>query len=154
MDANMCCEQGLYLFPHYPNHYILLLTSGKTFSNLPEHTWVDYNKMAPALPPLVQSAAPIPCMPQSRQQPQPRPIQPQPPQQFQMQPQYVVTGCCPIGTTAPHNCCAPAPQVSRPFGIGPLPTPYVVPVQTRFHSWNQNQAGGYPGGQMGGQGFR
>ncbi|KAF2865609.1 hypothetical protein BDV95DRAFT_612486 [Massariosphaeria phaeospora] len=59
---------GLYLFPASPPSYVLLLTTGKAFSNLPEHTWADYNKMAPALPPLVQTQAPIPAVPQTQVQ--------------------------------------------------------------------------------------
>ncbi|KAF2640670.1 hypothetical protein P280DRAFT_370132, partial [Massarina eburnea CBS 473.64] len=62
---------GLYLFPHHPTSYILLLTTGKAFSNLPEHTWEDYNKISPRLPQLRQSNAPIPCIPILPPTPQP-----------------------------------------------------------------------------------
>ncbi|KAF2711154.1 hypothetical protein K504DRAFT_466173 [Pleomassaria siparia CBS 279.74] len=55
---------GLFLFPSHTTSYILLLTSGKAFSNLPENTWPDYNKMAPAFPTCIQSPLPIPPMPQ------------------------------------------------------------------------------------------
>ncbi|KAJ4348696.1 uncharacterized protein N0V89_010074 [Didymosphaeria variabile] len=78
---------GLYLFPQHQSSYILLLTSGKAFSNLPEHTWEDYNKMAPALPPLIQTLSPIPCVPQARPTSQTQIPQPQPQPQIQMQPQ-------------------------------------------------------------------
>ncbi len=78
--------KGVHLFPSHPNCYILILTSGKAFSNLPECTWPDYNKMAPAFPPFVQTSQPIPPMPQQR------PVQPQPapPQMQQQQPQRIV----------------------------------------------------------------
>ncbi|KAF2179047.1 hypothetical protein K469DRAFT_717558 [Zopfia rhizophila CBS 207.26] len=99
---------GLYLFSNYPNSYVLLLTNGKAFSNLPEHTWPDYNKMAPSLPNLTQTLTPIPPMPIPQQQPPPP--QPQPHQ----------TGCCPpSGPLAPHNCCPQTPQYASPF-----PPPY------------------------------
>ena len=37
-------DKGLYLFPHHPQSYVLLLTSGKAFSNLPEHTWATVER--------------------------------------------------------------------------------------------------------------
>ncbi|KAF2243410.1 hypothetical protein BU26DRAFT_117282 [Trematosphaeria pertusa] len=137
---------GLYLFAHHPNSYVLLLTSGKAFSNLPEHTWADYNKMAPALPPLVQTMSPIPCTPQPRQQ-APAPV-PQPHPQLQPQ-QRIQTGCCPTGmVVAPHNCCVQTPQIGSPFG---LPSPFIPQMPTHFHSQNYgatyapavSPAGGY-----------
>lgn len=109
----LTCAKGLYLFPHHPTSYILLLTSGKAFSNLPEHTWTDYNKMAPALPSTKQSPLPIPPVPQlpayshfSMMTPQPpvpvpimqQPIQGQLPQQHR-------PNCCPPGSGG--NCCPP-----------------------------------------------
>ncbi|ORY03557.1 hypothetical protein BCR34DRAFT_667373 [Clohesyomyces aquaticus] len=103
---------GLYLFPPEPKSYILLLTSGKAFSNLPEHTWADYNKMAPHLPPLVQTLAPIPAVPQLRPQSQ---SQPQQPMQQQMSGQNL-NGCCP-NPAPPQNCCVQTSQNFSPFGM-------------------------------------
>lgn len=132
-SANFQGIAGLYLFPNYAQSYVLLLTSGKAFSNLPEHTWPDYNKMAPSLPSFVQTQAPIPPVPQPRvQQPVPHPqIQPQ----LQMQPQFQQPrnpGCCPLGATMqPHNCCPQTPQYTSPF-----PPPYNNPAPTSFYSPN------------------
>ncbi|KAF2741682.1 hypothetical protein M011DRAFT_472876 [Sporormia fimetaria CBS 119925] len=116
---------GLYLFPQYPDCYVLLLMSGKTFSNLPEHTWPDYNKMAPALQPLVQTLAPIPAVPAPQVQLVSSTLHLQPvsrPQSFQnptgsvplrttVTPQFVQHNCCPPAP-AGENCCPPAPQQS------------------------------------------
>jgi hypothetical protein len=133
--------QGLYLFPHHPASYILLLASGKAFSNLPEHTWEDYNKMAPALPPLVQTLSPIPCVPQARpasqaQIPQPQPLQQLQPQ-LQPQPQ-------PHIQPPPANGWTPAGQPAGTYfrghliqraGAGPVPPlvtwPY-IPVYAPY----------------------
>ncbi|KAF1844508.1 uncharacterized protein K460DRAFT_335276 [Cucurbitaria berberidis CBS 394.84] len=151
---------GLHLFPSHPNADILILTTGKAFSNLPECTWVDYNKMATALPSFVQSMQPIPPMPQQRP-PQPRLVpqpqiaprvqqqrfmQPQPIMQMQQpytqpyaQPQH---NCCPTFVSgAPHNCCPQTPIQPRPFGMLPV---YATPVAP--------QPMGYGGGGGGGQG--
>lgn len=57
--------------PSHPNAYVVILTSGKMFSNLPEHTWTDYSKMADKLPPFVQQRAPLPPLPASAAQVQP-----------------------------------------------------------------------------------
>ncbi|KAF2016676.1 hypothetical protein BU24DRAFT_423049 [Aaosphaeria arxii CBS 175.79] len=96
---NFASIAGLYLFQSYPDSYVLLLMSGKTFSNLPEHTWADYNKMAPALPQLAQSSMPIPAIPQMRPPTAvtapPQQQQFQQPRQFQ---QVAQTSCC-----APNN---------------------------------------------------
>ncbi|KAF2006224.1 hypothetical protein P154DRAFT_615568 [Amniculicola lignicola CBS 123094] len=128
---------GLYLFPQQPQSYVLLLTTGKAFSNLPEHTWEDYNKMADKLPSLVQTAAPIPAMPQARPLVQQQPlIQPQ--LQQQMLPQQPLiqnrTGCCP--THAPHNCCPPQPQqqvLAQQF-MQQMQPAYVAPAQPQFYN--------------------
>ncbi|KAF2676253.1 hypothetical protein K458DRAFT_424872 [Lentithecium fluviatile CBS 122367] len=129
-SPNFLGVAGMYLFPHHPNAYILLLTSGKAFSNLPEHTWADYNKMAPALPQLTQSALPIPCIPQPRQQPQLLPPQPQ----FQSQPQQRNSGCCP-NHTGVHNCCPQQPIIVSPYG---RPPPMMQPQYMAQNIW------GYP----------
>ena len=100
--------QGLYLFPQQPASYVLLLTNGKSFSNLPEHTWEDYNKMAPALPTLVQTISPIPCMPPSCPGSS---IPAQPPSQinYQLRPQ--------VQTQQRNiNSGAPAPAPVHPAG--------------------------------------
>lgn len=150
---------GVHLFPSHPNSYILILTSGKAFSNLPEFTWVDYNKMAPALPAFVQSMQPIPPMPQPKSpQPQPAPqMQPQitmQPQQMmgmqqpmmQMQQPYqqpyvqATHNCCPTGIPGlPHNCCPQVPVQPRPFGMLPV-----------FGTAYAPQPMGYNGGGQGG----
>lgn len=106
---------GLYLFPHYPASYILLLTSGKVFSNLPEHTWTDYNKMAPALPATKQSPLPIPPVPQRPGYEQYLATTPQSPTVFSnvQQPisgpssQQHRPNCCPPNRGG--NCCPPPP---------------------------------------------
>lgn len=118
---------GLYLFPNYPDSYILLLTSGKAFSNLPEFTWADYNKMAPALPALAQSGLPIPCSP-IIPQPQIVPVSP-------VQPQPRGGGCCP-NTVHVHNCC-PQQPVARPPPWG------VMQVQQpqSYVNWGPNLQG-------------
>jgi hypothetical protein len=119
---------GLYLFPAHPECYILLMMDGKTFSNLPEWTWEDYNKLAPALPPLAQATLPIPCMPLLRMVTAP-----------QQQLQAAGTGCCP-SSPAVNNCCPQQPVV--------MPPPYMV-VQPQPQPQNGNAWGmGAP------QGFR
>lgn len=131
--------QGLHLFPHHPNSYVMILTSGKAFSNLPEHTWADYNKMAPALPPTVQTSAPIPPVPQARptstpQQPQPQ-MQPQTQQQFAPQQQGVITnaGCCPPAPS--HNCCPQGPQTPV-YTTSYPPTYYQAQGRAQYRSPN------------------
>lgn len=122
--------------PAQANAYVLILTNGKTFSNLPEHTWADYAKMADKLPMFVQHMAPLPSMPAPPQVLQPPPqMQPSsqvPPQvqQFQgMPPAYKqsqrgASGCCPSSTTgAPHTCCPPAPMQARPWPMPPINAP-------------------------------
>ncbi|CAI6329063.1 unnamed protein product [Periconia digitata] len=104
---------ALYLFPSSPSSYVLLLTSGKAYSNLPEYTWADYNKMAPHLPVLVQTLSPIPCVPQAQLPPQIA----QPPRS---------TGCCPNGNIGvAHNCCS-RPQSGTGGGgvVLGLPPPF------------------------------
>ena len=134
-------QQGVHLFPSHPNSYILILTSGKAFSNLPECTWPDYNKIAPALPTFVQGSLPIPPTPQQRSaQPQTQPqmqpqmqsqmmMQPHPnmsmqqpmmPMQPPYQPQYTTPAfnCCPQHVPgAPHNCCPQTPMQPRMYGM-------------------------------------
>ncbi|KAF1938383.1 hypothetical protein EJ02DRAFT_410588 [Clathrospora elynae] len=114
---------GLHLFPSHANAYILILASGKAFSNLPECTWVDYNKMAPALPNFVQSMQPIPPMPQPRSPPSQAPqtqsqmqaTQTQRPHQ-QPLPQPQQHNCCPLVIPGVvHNCCPQIPQQARLF---------------------------------------
>ncbi|KAF1951971.1 hypothetical protein CC80DRAFT_495620 [Byssothecium circinans] len=131
---------GLYLFPHNPASYILLLTSGKAFSNLPEYTWADYNKMAPHLPRLKQSASPIPCVPSQPSQPAP-----QQQQQYQRQPSHAppAPGCCPNApTTASHNCCPQTPQ-NGSLVVG-LPPSYVNPLNNRFYNIGYGVGYGQP----------
>ncbi|CAO2648653.1 Nn.00g079200.m01.CDS01 [Neocucurbitaria sp. VM-36] len=160
---------GLHLFPSHPNAYILILTSGKAFSNLPDFTWVDYNKMAPALPTFVQSMQPIPPKPEQRPPPQPQ-VAPQPqmmpqvqrqvyiqqPQQPMMQMQQVMQqqpyvqhyarpqhNCCPAGVPGtPHNCCPQAPMQPRVFGMARV---YGAPVapQPMGYGGGGAQPGGY-----------
>jgi hypothetical protein len=69
--------------PTQANAYVLVLTNGKTFSNLPEHTWADYTKMADKLPNFVQHLTPLPPMPAP-------PQVHQPPPQLQQIPQMLV----------------------------------------------------------------
>ncbi|KAF2660905.1 hypothetical protein K491DRAFT_577929, partial [Lophiostoma macrostomum CBS 122681] len=78
---------GLYLFPSAPTSYVLFLASGKAFSNLPEYTWTDYNKMAPHLPATLQTQMPIPPVPQPRS-PHPNPPPFQYPSQSVSQPRF------------------------------------------------------------------
>jgi len=112
------------------NAYVLILTNGKTFSNLPEQTWADYKKMADKLPPFVQHMAPLPPLPQLQLQPQQQ--MPAPPlQQFQglppdyKQSQRAQSGCCPPGHAhAPHTCCPPAPAQARPWPMPPINAPH------------------------------
>ncbi|KAH7117679.1 hypothetical protein B0J11DRAFT_536469 [Dendryphion nanum] len=93
---------GLYLFPQHPQSYVLLLMSGKAFSNLPEHTWVDYHKMADKFPTLVQTLSPIPARPQLPISPQQQPQVPKPHN----------AGFCPPSSYlhAPHNCGVQVPN--------------------------------------------
>lgn len=128
-SPNFLGVAGLYLFPSHASSYILLLTSGKAFSNLPEHTWADYNKIAPALPPLAQSGLPIPCSPQPRPAPQ---------SQLAPQPQRADPGCCPNEGAAVHNCCPQQPVVAPSYG---LPPPYMI-VQARPQTNNAWGLGG------------
>ncbi|KAF2731409.1 hypothetical protein EJ04DRAFT_579122 [Polyplosphaeria fusca] len=108
---------GLYLFPTHPDSYILLLTSGKAFSNLPEHTWPDYSKMADKLPATVQTSLPVPPSPVIRQpQPQQQLLQPS------MAPQH--NHHSPTSPLSPQNCCPQAPGYASPF-----PPPYNTLMQ-------------------------
>ncbi|KAH6642474.1 hypothetical protein C7974DRAFT_430928 [Boeremia exigua] len=120
---------AVHLMPPQANAYVLILTNGKTFSNLPEHTWADYAKMADKLPAFVQQMAPLPPMPQQRVVPQPLP-QPQP-QPFQtLPPNYKTSqrgqaGCCPsMNSNVPHTCCPPAPMIARPWPLPPINAPH------------------------------
>ena len=103
--------------PTQANAYVLVLTNGKTFSNLPEHTWADYAKMADKLPTFIQHMAPLPPMPAQPHRtapPQQAPVQSQqlpfgsqqasaPPQQHQgLPPDYKQS------QRAESGCCAPA----------------------------------------------
>ncbi|KAF2826315.1 hypothetical protein CC86DRAFT_27963 [Ophiobolus disseminans] len=160
---------GLHLFPSHPDAYILITMAGKAFSNLPEFTWVDYNKLSPALPSFAQGLLPIPPMPKHRQQAppavQPQPgISPQPTAQPQVQYQQPIQSpqpqqhhnCCPpTAPGAPHNCCVQQPVQPvqpRPFGL-PVAVPYYAqPVMQQFHYGAaplNGQQGGYPNGGYG-----
>jgi hypothetical protein len=151
-------DKGLHLFSSHPDAYILITTAGIAYSNLPEFTWVDYNKMAPALPTFIQGMLPIPPMPQPRQ---PQPVLPSPPiapQQVQYQPQVQQSqqqqhhNCCPPGR--PGNCCTVTqqPVQPRPFGVA-LPY-YTQPVLGQFNQGSgaaaNGQQGGYANGAYGG----
>lgn len=104
-------KQGLYLFPSSPQSYILLLTSGKAYSNLPEHTWIDYKKMENSFPNL--SGVPRPPS-------------------FQQQPVMAATGsgCCGPQVLQMQNCCPPQ-QVVMPM-VQPVQmqmVPQIMPLQ-------------------------
>lgn len=127
--------QAVHLMPTQANAYVLIQTNGKAFSNLPEHTWKDYAKMADKLPIFAQHMAPLPPMPIPPQVPQAHPPPPQPqPQQHQGQPpgyiqsQRTQSGnCCPpINSPTPHSCCAPAPAQTRPWPMNPVNAPASV----------------------------
>ncbi|KAF3041521.1 hypothetical protein E8E12_004920 [Didymella heteroderae] len=135
-SSNFAGIAAVHLMPTQANAYVLVLTNGKTFSNLPEHTWADYTKMADKLPHFVQHMAPLPPMPAPAQIQQPPPqMQQQPhipaqPQQFQPLPpaykqsQRGASGCCPSTTDgAPHTCCPPAPMQARPWPLPPINAP-------------------------------
>lgn len=129
--------QAVHLMPTQANAYVLVLTTGKTFSNLPEHTWPDYAKMADKLPSFVQQMAPLPPMHASRvmhappqistqvYQPQPQSQPPpQPPGYLQSQRQQP-GNCCPSHASrmgAPHTCCPPGPM-TRPWPMPPINAP-------------------------------
>lgn len=120
--------------PTQANAYVLVLTNGKTFSNLPEHTWADYAKMADKLPSFVQHMAPlppIPAPPQMAALPQVQ-VQQSPTHSVQYQslpPDYKqsqrgVSGCCPqVNASAPHTCCSPNPMQVRPWPMPPINAP-------------------------------
>jgi hypothetical protein len=159
-------HQGLHLFPSHPDAYVLITTAGKAFSNLPEFTWPDYNKIASALPTFVQTMLPIPPMPQPRQHPQSPPaMQPTQPSQAHYQQSYQQLrqvqqqqNCCPQGSPGvPHNCCPPQPTQSMPYGLpstfanslgAPLGSIF-TPVST-FNSAQQSgfTNGSYSGGSV------
>lgn len=141
--------QGLYLFPYHPSSYILLLTTGKTFSNLPEFTWADYNKMAPAMPPLVQGTSPIPCTPQVRPASQSQPPSQAPVQQPQQQ--QLNSGCCApaLAPHTAHNCHIQVPHMHTQPGAHPaFSVPNSRPIYpigqahparpTYFYSWDSS----------------
>ncbi|KAF1348288.1 hypothetical protein EJ07DRAFT_169644 [Lizonia empirigonia] len=122
---------ALHLMPTQANAYVLVLTTGKTFSNLPEHTWPDYAKMADKLPSFVQQMAPLPPMSASRvmhapPRISPRPYQPQPQPPGYLQSQRQQPGnCCPSRASrmgAPHTCCPPGPM-TRPWPMPPINAP-------------------------------
>ncbi|KAJ4985825.1 hypothetical protein SVAN01_08723 [Stagonosporopsis vannaccii] len=119
---------AMHLMTTQANAYVLILTNGKTFSNLPEHTWADYAKMADKLPSFVQHMAPLPPMPQLQLQPQPQ-LPPQPQQHPALPPDYkqsqrAQSGCCPpVNANAQHACCPPAPMQARPWPMPPINAP-------------------------------
>lgn len=95
----------------------MITTGGKAFSNLPEFTWPDYNKMAPAFPSFTQTMQPIPPIPQ------PAPIRSQL-QYTQQSSQQTMPqqrpNCCPHNTdTGQYNCCPQQTTRSVPYGTSP-----------------------------------
>jgi hypothetical protein len=123
----MLSHEGLHLFPSHPDAYILITTSGKAFSNLPEFTWPDYNKMASALPMSVQNMQPIPPIPQLRQQPHVQPPAQRQPiaqqaqyQQSYQQQQPMSHNCCqPAAADAPYSGCSQHTTHSSMSGMAP-----------------------------------
>ncbi|KAF2031670.1 hypothetical protein EK21DRAFT_62861 [Setomelanomma holmii] len=148
---------GLHLFPSHPDAYVLITTAGKSFSNLPEFTWVDYNKISPALPSFVQSMQPIPPIPQPKQ---PAIAQAPPFVQYQqayqqpyVQPQQNHNCCPPTGLGAPHNCCPQQPTQPRPASA----YAYGAPLGSQFYTNPpaEGQQSGYTnGGYAGGPVYR
>ncbi|KAF1926687.1 uncharacterized protein M421DRAFT_213913 [Didymella exigua CBS 183.55] len=127
-SSNFTGIAAVHLMPTQANAYVLVLTNGTTFSNLPEHTWADYAKMADKLPAFVQHMTPLPPMPAPQPQP-PHAQQPQAqqPQQSQSLPpaykqsQRGASGCCASSAlNAPHTCCAPSPMQARPWPLPPI----------------------------------
>ncbi|KAF1830101.1 hypothetical protein BDW02DRAFT_642408 [Decorospora gaudefroyi] len=119
---------ALHLFPSHPNAYILILTTGSTFSNLPECTWADYNKIAAALPSqFTQTRLPIPPMPQYTSTPKA--------QTHGETAQIQRYNCCPQGVVPGviHNCC---PQV--PYGTA-MDTSMYVPMPSTMQAQQQQQ---------------
>ena len=126
-------HQAVHLMPTQANAYVMVLTNGKTFSNLPEHTWSDYVKMADKLPNFVQYMAPLPPMPalphmaapprQAQVQPQqiPMPQQHQGPPPDYKQSQNTQSGCCPAAVPE-QTCCTPTVQ-ARPWPMPPVNAP-------------------------------
>ncbi|KAF1917949.1 hypothetical protein BDU57DRAFT_528453 [Ampelomyces quisqualis] len=163
---------GLHLFPSHSDAYVLIKTAGQAFSNLPEFTWHDYNKIAPALPTFMQSMQPIPPLPLSRLglAPQAPPLQLQQvaqssfqyQQSQQQQPPCPVQqqgrqhSCCPqTASGAPQNCCAQQLTPMRPYGLPAalgLGAPFAAqPAPVNGHvSGQQNgyTSAAYPGGPM------
>ncbi|KAL6705231.1 hypothetical protein ACN47E_007191 [Coniothyrium glycines] len=150
---DFCSVAGLHLFPSHANAYILILTNGKAFSNLPECTWVDYNKMSAALPTSVQSMQPIPPIPQPKQPHQQSQPQPQPQPQFQQphQPQQQTHhhyqppsqhNCCPQPLPG-QTCCSQAQQVqTNILGLVPVyGNPPIVQQVMSYMPQSQQQTG-------------
>jgi hypothetical protein len=141
-------HQAVHLMPTQANAYVMVLTNGKVFSNLPEHTWSDYVKMADKLPNFVQYMSPLPPMPappqmaapprqaqvQTQQTLMPPQQTPMPPQQAPMSPQQhqglppdykqsqrAQSGCCPAAVPG-QTCCTPTVQ-ARPWPMPPINAP-------------------------------
>lgn len=138
--------QGLYLFPTHPDCYILLLMTGKAFAHLPDHTWEDYNKMAPSLPKLKQIGLPVPAIPQPEAQAS-RQLQPQPHFQqliSQTQPQKNPPGSF---VFVPHNCCPPAVPAINDFN-NCCPPCNSTSSQTPYFAQAQHGRNGTLGGSL------
>ncbi|KAH3909748.1 hypothetical protein HBH56_151730 [Parastagonospora nodorum] len=143
----------LHLFPSHPNAYILITTGGKAFSNLPEFTWPDYNKIAPAFPSFTQTRSPIPPIPQ------PPPMRPQL-QYTQQSSQQTIPqqrpNCCPNNThMGQYNCCPQQTTHSAPYRISPAfvnalgaplaqTGPFNTPTSTQYNVSGSNANMGGP----------
>ncbi|OCK95118.1 uncharacterized protein K441DRAFT_557693 [Cenococcum geophilum 1.58] len=134
---NFADIKGLYLFPSTPEAYVLLTLAGTAFSNLPPHTWTDYNRISSAFPrsqpPLTSQTSQI-----GIQSPPPQYVQPvatAPQLQTQTQsplsppPQYVQPATQPLQS----------PQIQQPQSPQAYIPPPQPPVQQEAHIAPQPQ---------------
>ncbi|KAF2502693.1 hypothetical protein BU16DRAFT_16975 [Lophium mytilinum] len=107
---------GLWLFPSHPDCYIMTTMEGKAFSNLPEHTWQDYTKMAHSIPDLrpKPQMQPMPMM--VPQQMSPQPVLYAQPQQFAPNPMSPPPGYVHPFQPQPQTL-VPQPMIPQATGV-------------------------------------
>lgn len=130
--------KGLYLFPSAPEAYVLLTLAGTAFSNLPPHTWTDYNKISSALP---RSQPPqtsqTPQIVQQHYLPQGTYVQPYAPLQPYAQQAQAVSGMQLMGVQGVQSMGVQGMGLQ---GIQSPPPQYVQPVATAPQLQTQTQS--------------
>lgn len=135
---NFADIKGLYLFPSTPEAYVLLTLAGTAFSNLPPHTWTDYNRISSAFPrsqpPLTSQTSQIV---QQHYLPQGTYVQPYAPLQPYAQQAQAVSGMQPMGVQGVQGVGVQGMGLQ---GIQSPPPQYVQPVATAPQLQTQTQS--------------